>query len=188
MTDTAISLTRLFPLPGEQPLDLLSPEKAAKLQEALARKAPAISWSLFPSEFNLKVIELLDIDLADIFVRSWNKYRILKDYADPDQHSPDETILVPLGEHTIKSEQHPHIDIFLNETRLTTVDFQISLSLVLKGIILKLQGGRITEILAGSCQGKGSIKCENQVLFEGETKPVLFPGSIKLGEGIAISP
>ncbi len=187
MTDKAIPMTRLFPLPGEQPLNLVLPEKAAQLKEALAHKAPAISWSLIPSEFNLKVGELLDIDLADIFVRAWNKYRILKDYADPDKHPPEETILAPLGEHTIKSEQRPYIEIFLNEARLATITFQISLSLVLKGIILKIQGGRITEILTGSCQGKGSIKCENQVLFEGETESVVLPGSIKLGNGIAIS-
>jgi hypothetical protein len=96
MNDTAIPMSRLFPLPGEQPIDLLSPEKAAHLKEALAHKAPGISWSIIPSEFNLKVGELLDIDLADIFVRAWNKYRILKDYADPDKHPPEETILAPL--------------------------------------------------------------------------------------------
>ena len=153
----------------------------------MTRKAPMISWSLIPAEFNLKVGELLNIDLADILVRAWMKYQALKDYTDTGKHLPEETILLPLGEHTIVSEQRPYIEIFLNETRLTTIDFVISLSLVLKGIILKIQGGRITEILTGSYQGKGSISCENQVLFEGENKSMVLPGSIKLGNGIAMS-
>ena len=188
MTDTAIPMIQLFPLPGEQTIDLLSPEKATQLKETLAQKAPTINWSLIPSEFNLKVGELLNIDLADIFVRTWKKYRILKDYTDLKKHPPEETILLPLGEHNIVSEQRPCIEIFLNETRLATIDFLISLSLVLKGIILKIQGGRIMEILSGSCQGEGCIKCENQVLFEGKTESIILHGSIKLGNGIAISP
>ncbi len=47
MTNPVIPLTRLFPMPGAQPLDLLSPEKAIRLKEAMTRKAPMISWSAY---------------------------------------------------------------------------------------------------------------------------------------------
>lgn len=55
-----------------------------------------------------------------------------------------------------------------------------------KRILLVIQNGRIMEIEAGTIKGKGIVKCENFTLLEKESEILNLPGSVKLGEGIAI--
>lgn len=93
-----------------------------------------------------------------------------------------------MAEHTIKSEHKPYIEILINDKSVGKIDFNINISLTLKGIILKIRDGKIQEIQTGSCKGKGTIKCENFVILEKETESISLPGSINLGEGIPIVP
>jgi ABC-type transporter Mla maintaining outer membrane lipid asymmetry ATPase subunit MlaF len=76
----------------------------------------------------------------------------------------------------------------INEQLVGKVDFQVTVSLAFEGLTLKIRGGRIMEILAGSCTGKGAIRCEGCLLVERETAPFMLPGSLKLGDGVPIAP
>jgi hypothetical protein len=120
-------------------------------------------------------------------VKAWNKYRELLKYTDKEKYPPDVSVLVPLAEHTIKSEHKPYIEILINDKSVGKIDFNINISLTLKGIILKIRDGKIKEIQTGSCKGKGTIKCEDLVILEKETESFSLPGSINLGEGIPIA-
>lgn len=71
---------------------------------------------------------------------------------------------------------------------LGKIPFQVDLALVLKGVVLKIQAGRIKTVRTGSCQARGSLKCENLLLLEKKTQVIELPGLIDLGEGVAIGP
>jgi hypothetical protein len=77
---------------------------------------------------------------------------------------------------------------YQNEKQVGKIEFNIDISLTLKGIILKIRDGRIKEILTGSCKGKGTVRYGNLVITEKETGSFTLPGSIDLGDGIPIAP
>jgi hypothetical protein len=160
----------------------------ANLRDKILGEVQGIQWPAACGEIMKKVGDLLDPDIPGILAAAWNKYRLLRKYLDRDKYPPDKTVLVSLAEHTVTSEHRPSIEIMINDRLVGRVDFQITASLVFQGLTLKIRGGRIMEILTGSCTGKGAIRCENCMIFERETAPFPLPGAIKLGDGVPISP
>ena len=67
-----------------------------------------------------------------------------------------------------------------------SLEFTITLALKLEGVVLKVRGGKIREISAGRCRGKGTLECAGVALLQKETDPYELPGRVSLGEGIDI--
>jgi hypothetical protein len=160
----------------------------SQLREKIEHEARGVRWPAAFGEIIKSTEHLLDVGIPDIMAAAWNKYRLLHKYLDRDKYPPDKTVLVSLAEHTVKSEHRPSIEIFVNDRLLGKVDFLVTVSLAFEGLTLKIRGGRIMEILTGSCTGKGAIACENFLLFERTTAPFPLPGAIKLGDGVPIAP
>ncbi len=190
MNNLEITLNQFFSLKelSQSRLSTIeSSEKMSLLKEKVSKEIKEIRWPVTFSEIIKKIEDLLNIGTTDIMVMAWNKYRILLKYTDKKKYSSNETFLVPLAEHTIKSEHKPYIEILINDKSVGKIDFNINISLTLKGIILKIRDGKIQEIQTGSCKGKGTIKCEDFVIMEKETESISLPGSINLGEGVPIT-
>jgi hypothetical protein len=150
---------------------------------AEAKTALPISFS----DITKKIGDLLDIPISDILATAWNKCGLLLKYTDKEKYPPDKIYFVHLAEHTIKSEHKPYMEITLDEKPVGKINFNVTLSLTLKGIILKIQDGRIKGINPGECKGKGAIQCEGAMLLEQETESFSLPGSVDFGEGIPIA-
>ena len=161
--------------------------KISSLKEGILKEVKETTWPVAFNEIMKKVGDLLNISVPDVMVTAWNKHRILRKYLDREKYPPDETILAPLSEHTIESEHHPFIEVLLNNKPVGKVEFNINIALTLRGIILKIQNGKIKEILTGDCEGSGRLEYEGLVLFERVTGPIPLPGSIDLGEGVPIA-
>jgi len=91
-----------------------------------------------------------------------------------------------LADHTIISEHTPSLQIQINEISLGEVQFNINLELTLKGVILKIQNGKIMEATVGSCEGKGSVSYGDFSILEKETEPIALPLTVDFGEGLSI--
>lgn len=190
MNNLEITLNQFFSLKelSQSRLSTIeSSEKMSLLKEKVSKEIKEIRWPVTFSEIIKKIEDLLNIGTTDIMVMAWNKYRILLKYTDKKKYSSNETFLVPLAEHIIKSEHKPYIEILINDKSVGKIAFNINISLTLKGIILKIRDGKIQEIQTGSCKGKGTIKCEDFVIMEKETESISLPGSINLGEGVPIT-
>jgi hypothetical protein len=191
MNNLQITLNEFFlleELSQDQVLKIQSGGGIAALKEKISRDIAGINWPAAFSGIVKNIGDLLNISISDIMISAWNKYRILLKYTDKGKYGPKETFLVTLAEHTIKSEHNPYIEVLLNEQLIRKIDFDISIALTLKGFILKIRDGKIKEIKAGTCKGKGTVKCENFVIFEKETESFSLPGSINFEEGVAIKP
>lgn len=190
MNNSQITLNQFFSLEKEllqKRLPIIeSSEKISSLKERVLKEAK-VKWPVAFNKIVEKIEDIFDIGILDIMVMAWNKYRILLKYLDREKYPPSETFLVPLAEQTIKSEHHPFIEILINDELVGKIEFNITISLMLKGIILKIQDGKIKEVLIGTCKGKGTVKCENLVILEKETESISLPGAIDLGEGIPIA-
>jgi len=189
MSNSQITLNQFFStekkLSPEQLSPLESNKKVSSLKEKIWKETK-VKGPLVLDLIIKKTAEILDIGILDIMVKAWNKYKILLKYLDKEKYPPDETFLVPLAEHTIKSEHRPSLEILINDQPAGKIEFSISISIMLKGIILKIQDGKIKGVTTGTCKGKGTLKCENIVILEKKTGSIPLPGSIDLGEGIPI--
>lgn len=175
-------------LSSDQLRAMESTGKFPNLRSAFSKRGGQVDWPVAFDEIVNRIADLLDVGIVEIAVGAWNKYRALRKYADRKRYPPNETFLVPLVTHTIKSTHHPYIELLMDGKPIGRIDFSIDLELTLEGAILKIRDGRIVEIRVGSAKGEGRLKCEEFVLFERGTGPLELPGSIVLPEGIPIAP
>jgi hypothetical protein len=78
------------------------------------------------------------------------------------------------------------VEIRINEKTVGSVHFAVNIEIAIKAMSLEIRNARIKKIRAGDCKAKGSFLCEGFLLAERESKPLDFPGTIDLGEGLEI--
>ncbi len=169
-------------------------ESLVALKGELKQQLPKLSFKVVEKEITAKIGEVLDVGFQELLVSGWKKYQEFQAYADPELHPPEETILVPLAEHTIQSAHQPRVDLMVKDFLLGSIGLDVQLSLALEGVVLKIQGGKILEIRAGSCQAAGSLKAtltskvgEKELLaLDRETPQFQLGEALKLGSGVAI--
>ncbi len=161
-------------------------DHTAALREKVLHVVGKPGWPAALEEIHKKTADLLDIRVIDLLVGGWNTYQGLKKYLDREKYAPTQSILVPLGEHTVKSEHHPRIEIFISDEPVGTIAFEIILSFTGRGVILLVQDARIKSVKTGEIKARGSLKCEGALLLEQELRSIPLPGSIDLGEGVQI--
>ncbi len=170
--------------PEELAAVVRSEEFAPVRKEVLARlKGAPLPKGFF--ELVLKQLHgLLDIDLRAILLNAWMRSDTLREHVDQKELSEDEALLLRLAEHTITSEHAPALKPSVNNVPLGEIRFTVKLELILDGVILKIQNGRIMEFIIGSCEGKGELKCGDASIVEKELEAVALEGTVDLGEGI----
>jgi len=158
------------------------------LRIGIAERLPSVQWQAAKDGVLEKVGDLLDIRLSDVLVTGWNKSRDLLKYRDREKYPPDKTFVVELLEHKIKSNHKPYIELLLNGQPVKPkIEFDVTISLRLKGFSLTIQDARIKAIHTGTLDGKGVIVLGGAKLVEKPLGKVALPGKISLGEGIAIA-
>ncbi len=163
-----------------------SNERILSLREKVSTVAGKSGWPATVEEISRKTMDLLDLSMVDLLVAGWNTYQGLKKYLDKEKYTPTQSILVPLAEHTVQSEHHPHLDIYVKDECVGTIGFEIRLTFAARGVMLLVQDGMIRSIKTGEIKGKGSLKCEGTLLLDQDFRSLPLPGSINLGEGVQI--
>ena len=166
----------------------------AAIRSEVAKELPKVSWKVVEKELLQKVGDVLDIGLDRILAGALEKYESLQEYRDPEQHPPGETALVPLADHLVESEHHPHVDLVIRDFVIGSLNLDVNLTLEIRGLVLKIRDGRILEVCSGSCSGRGSLvgsvksKAGDREFtrLERETPEFQLPGTVDLGEGVEI--
>jgi hypothetical protein len=190
MPEVDLTLTNLFAVRDSAFMTsaqtvLQSSMAIASLKDALADRARLLQWPWVVQQIRKKLPGLFDITVIDLLVLAWKKYLLLSKYADKNKYPPDDVILVPLAEHSLKCQQHPYLQVMVGERPAGKIVFDVMLSLKLKGFVVKIHNAHIEAIQAGTCEGKGSIGLGDAVLAE-KALSIKLPGAIDLGEGIAL--
>ena len=133
-----------------------------------------------------KAHDVLNLNVVDALGEAWKKYSEIMKYADREKYGPEEIILAPLAEHTVKSKHHPYVEVLLRDVPVGRVEFDLEFSLTLEGFVLKIQDGMIREIKTGSAKGEANLTLASVSLFKRETQSLHFPGHIPLREGILL--
>ena len=164
----------------------LQEEMASEGLRNEAPKAPGVHQTALAEAAADKVPDLLNVKVMSILTGAWTKYELLKKYADRREYPPEEVVLLPLSEHTVKSDHHPYIEILANGRPVGKITFDVTVSLKLESFELKLQDGKIKAVNAGTVQGSGEISFYGVTLIKKDLQPVTVRASINLGDGISL--
>jgi len=189
MPEPTFSVRQLLELPaGGFPADVLRagmPDAELKsFRTQVTSALQGMPFSGLESAVCEKFSEALEIDPITLLAGAWEKYSLLSDAAK--QSKEGETVLVPMAEHAVKSKLHPYVEIQLGAFT-KKIEFDVTLSLKLKGMVVKVQSGEIRAIEAGTCEGSAEVGIAGQSIWKHEIKPISLLGRMKLGTGIPIS-
>ena len=194
MTANKITLSQLFNVKdkaAKQAAKLLKSEKLKNIKKEMAEKAGGISLpsSFYENIFTMaieKLDELLQIDIGkDIFAAAWSKHQALLEYYDREKYPPDQSFLVPLGEHSLTTEHAPTVEPSINGNSLGSLEFQVEANFTIEGAVLEIRDAKIIKIGLGKIKGTGTLGLMGITFLEKEHE-IELPGSLDLGEGVPI--
>jgi hypothetical protein len=174
MSDSSLNLRRLFSCPDPRATTPPSNEWQ-EFQSRARREIKAIKYPAAMPDLASKIGELFNVELPDLLVLSWKKARELQEALEESRKSPEEVIVLDLAEHSVTNEYHPYIEIRIAGMPLPKkIEFKVQIATALKGINLKIQAGKITEIQAGSCDFEGKLEYQDLTLAEKKVGPIEF--------------
>ena len=176
MNNSSLNLRTLFSLP-DPAATTPSSNKWQEFQGRLGREIKTIKWPAAVPDLASKITELFNVELPELFVSAWKKAKELQEALEESKESPDEVIVLELTEHEISNEYHPYIEIRIAGMPLPKkIEFKVQIATALKGINLKIQAGKITEIQTGSCDFEGKLKYQDVTLAEKKVGPIELLG------------
>ena len=158
------------------------------LAATLAGRTDMLSWTATIQAIATKLPDLLGIDVGKVLVGGWKKSEELRRYADPEQYPPDETMLVELIQHSIRSSHAPHLDFMSRDTQVSRIDFELDMKLDVDGAVLTIRDGQIWALSVGTCVASGELTCEGHSIIKKKAEPIEIPGTYELAQPVQIAP
>ncbi len=128
---------------------------------------------------------LLDLDLADLLVAGWRKFADLTAAARRTMDAPGSSEVVELATHSITSTHSPNVEVLVNNTRVATVRFELSIKFTVKGLVATIRDGRLVSLHSGGCDVTGTLAAEGQQIATRKARFQL-PMLLRLGDGIPL--
>jgi hypothetical protein len=176
--EPAPTIRQIFSLPQKE--DDPSDDRWDAFQERVSQEIKSIKWTSTIPDLAPKVCELLDIKIPDVLIAAWKKVADIQAVLEKSKKTPDETVYLELAQHTINSEHKPSIDVKIKGATVKKIELIIQLGFNLKGFLLKIQNGAITEMQTGQCEAKGTIKYGSLPVAEKKLEPIKLPFAIPI--------
>jgi hypothetical protein len=130
---------------------------------------------------------LLDIDVTDVIAAAWKKHADLRAAGRRTALRPGSEEVVSLATHTITSTHRPYVDVYVDDVEITRIDIELTLRLVLTGVLALVREGYLVALHAGTCDVTARLGCEHVQLAE-RTTSLSIPGTMRLRRGIDLRP
>lgn len=95
--------------------------------------------------------EFLDVDLGQMLVSGWRKYTRLTSAARRTMAAPDSSEVVVLATHRVVSTHRPSVDVFVDDAKVMTLQFELVVVFELHGIGAVVRLGKLTALRSGQC-------------------------------------
>ena len=177
--ETVPTVREIFGLP-EKGIAEPGDDRWNAVQERLSEEVKGIKWTAAMPDLAPKLCQLLEIKIPDVLLAAWKKAGELQAVIEKSKLTPEEIIYLELAEHSINSEHKPSIDVKLRGAKVKTIELLVQLGFRLKGFVLKIQNGAISEIQTGQCEVKGTIKYAGLNIAEKKLAPIKLPFTIPL--------
>jgi hypothetical protein len=131
---------------------------------------------------------VLALDLGDLVIAGWRKQGQLAAAAERTAANPGTSELVELATHRVSSVHHPYVELFVNEKRVTTVDFDLDLEFEIKALVATVRAGHLVSLHSGDCDLSATLTAKGVRLASRRQQfslPVVvrWPLLLRLGGG-----
>ena len=166
-------------------VDALTSEKAiSAIRDGLISLSD-VTRGAAVQELSKVVTGLLNVDLTDVLIMAWRKHSELAAAARRTADNANTEELVDLATHKISWLYQPYVELFVDNLKVATVNFQINLNLEVKGLVVAIRAGRMTAVHAGSCIMTAALAAQNLKIAE-RTAQFELPFVIHLGDGVPL--
>src|SRR2546423_5348034 len=177
MADKTVTLCDVFELPKDDEPDP-QPGRWEAVQERIKNEVKDVRLPAALHGLGPKICELFNVPLPNVLVTSWKKVGDIRGVLEKSRSSPDQVSYVELAQHSINCDQKPHIEMRFKNMPVKKIEFAVKLLFGLKGFVLKVQNGAITEIQTGSCDVKGTISYAAHVIVDKKLSTINLPGRL----------
>lgn len=174
MNNSKLTLRQVFSLPEKGTKDS-SPERWEKFQKVVSKEVKTINWSAAMPDAAEKICDLFDVKLPDIFWRAWKKADDFTELVAESKQNPEAPKYLELVDHTIRSEHHPYIEVRIADMPAKKIEFVVTVSFKVKGLVLTIKAGEIEEILTGRCEAEGKVEYAHVTIAEKKLAPIPLP-------------
>jgi hypothetical protein len=130
---------------------------------------------------------LLDLDLGDVLVAAWRKHSALVAAGQRTAAAPGTEELVELATHKVTSTHRPYVDVLVDGIEVATVELELQLSFLVKGMLGVVRAGRLVALRTGSCELSASLSCKG-VKVASRKATLDLPATVRLGAGLTLAP
>jgi hypothetical protein len=93
-------------------------------------------------------------------VAGWRKQGQLAAAAERTAANPGTSEVVELATHRISSVHHPYVELFVNDVRVTTVNFELDLEFEVKALVATVRDGHLVSLHSGDCDLSATLTAE----------------------------
>jgi hypothetical protein len=160
----------------------------AKESKSGSTSLPAFAWRIAGTEATTAMKEALDGDVFSLLARGWSVARELAQYRDQTKYPPGQKTIVYLGEHSLNTEVHPVLTLFVGPMQCKALRFTLELKATFRSAALLIQDAHITGLAAGDCFASAQLKYNDIALHDELTsKHLVLPGRLQFkSPGISI--
>ena len=103
---------------------------------------------------------LLDLDLGDILVSCWRKHRSLVEAAEHTLAVPGSEEIVVLALHRATATYSPHVDLYVDDVKVNTFEFELSVVFAATGLAAVVRHGDLVGLRGGDCLVTATLTLE----------------------------
>src|SRR5262245_62038400 len=134
------------------------------------RRLSAAALHTVDNEIGAVASGLLALDLGDILLAGWRKYSALTDAARRTLAAPASEEILQLATHRITSVYLPRVDLFVDDQKITTVEFDLTTVFDLTGLAVVVKAGDLIALQSGECLVTATLSLEQARLAERRAK------------------
>jgi hypothetical protein len=127
----------------------------------------------------------LQIDLGELVLGAWSRFRELVEAAERTRDAPGAPEDVVLAEHEITWTQQPAVEVVVDGTPITTLQFELSVSLTMRGVVAVVDAGALVGLRVGDVLTGARLSLWGQELAAREVT-CLVGALVRLGGGVPL--
>lgn len=164
-----------------------------RLREVNVAETTLAQWGGLPTSayrsLDQRVVEalrtLLDVEIGDVLLGGWRKYRELVAAAERTRDVPGPPEDLVLAEHEIVYTQQPSVEVLVDGAPVARLAFELAVSLVLRGVIAVVDRGRLVALRGGDLVAGAKLTLRDVELAKGEIR-CLAGAVLRLGAGVSL--
>ena len=134
------------------------------------RRLSAAALHTVDQEIGAVASGLLELDLGDMLLAGWRKYAALTDAARRTLAAPASEEVIELATHRITSAYRPRVDVFVDNQKITTVEFDLTTVFDLTGLAAVVKAGDLVALRSGECLVTATLRLGDARLAERREK------------------